>query len=154
MPLTEERSPRGRFAGRLRLVAIVSLAALAANAASPAAAETTGVLSSAAASDLRSRLNAIKTDLTVLHQEILAANTTTDPGARAAAVDQASGTLARLVSECKDVEHAYAALEGSLPSKVGASAAAASADLTAIVGDLDAAAGDLEQARTTLASLR
>jgi hypothetical protein len=111
------------------------------------------VSSGPAAGALRTRLDAIETDLKLLHEEILAANTAADPAARAAAIDQASGTLARLVSECTDVEHAYSALEGSLPSKVGASAAVASADLTAIVSDLDAAASDLDQARTALASL-
>jgi hypothetical protein len=139
----------------LETFARVGVVALAIILAAPAWAENDLTPSDAAAiGALHTRLEAIETDLTLLHREILAANTAADPAARAAAIDQASGTLARLVSECKDVEQSYAALEGSVPPKTGAFAAAASADLAAIVSDLDAAAGDLDQARTTLASLR
>ena len=137
------------LAARGGLLALAMIFAIPATAdPNPATAET------ARSEALPVRLEAIEKDLTVLRQQILAANTAADPAARAAAVDQATGTLARLVSECRDVEQMYAGLQGTIPSKVGASAGAATADLTAIVADLDAAASDLDQARTTVASLR
>lgn len=137
------------------LAACCGVLALAMMFAAPASADPDHAAAGAARSEaLPDRLGAIEKDLAILHQEILAANTAADPAARAAAVDQATGTLARLASECRDVERAFAGLQGSIATKVGASAGAASADLTAIVADLDAAASDLDQARTTVASLR
>lgn len=153
--LAQQSAFPGRLMSKLDLAARCAVLALALTFASPAPADPDPSAAGAARSEvLPGKLEAIARDLAVLRQEILAANTSADPAARAAAVDQATGTLARLVSECREVEQTYAGLQGSIPSKVGASAGAATTDLSAIVADLDAAASDLDQARTTVASLR
>jgi len=89
-----------------------------------------------------------------LSEELLAANLATDPAARAAAIAKVDGTLSRLSDECRQAERIYSQLQGSLPAKVGNSAANASADLSEIASDLSAAEQNLNETRTLVASLQ
>ena len=148
-PLAGEAMRRYRNVIRLSLVAmlIVGMGSAIAN--------TDGnIADGPAVMKLQRQLDAVERDFELFQQQLLAANTAADPSVRAAAVVQATDTLARLAIECRDTERLYAALEGSLPTKAGKSGSKVLSDLAAITADLEAAAKDLESARSTIASLR
>lgn len=104
--------------------------------------------------ELRSALDAIGSDFGRLQDEVTATNLAADPAVRAAAISKANGTLARLSDECRQAERIYSQLQGTLPPKVGASSARATADLNEIVGDLSAAEQNLTEMQTLVASLQ